>query len=328
MANLAPADARVSCPVCRAPVHPIAGRCKHCKANLVVARGGNTGAGEAPIAIPGNGGSPLTAVPLPGARRGADVSAVPAPVRPALPIGVPPPAAAPIGLSPQPVAHATTSSRRWYQRWPLLVAVVAAIAIVASLVMLLLDDGKPSKVRRAIGPAPDRMDTGGGEPPSGLPAPRTTPPPPMPTPMPPAPGGSAQIDPADPVDPVDPFDPQSPPGGGPDPSSPPRNPAGVPQVRDAAEFLSAGIDVGCERLATCGGLGAATKQMCDQVRDMRDQIGAAATASCTRFDASAAQACLEAIARFPCPDAAGGLDTSTITSLLLGLPGCSAVCGG
>ena len=27
-------EARVPCPVCRGPIHPVAGRCKHCRADL------------------------------------------------------------------------------------------------------------------------------------------------------------------------------------------------------------------------------------------------------------------------------------------------------
>lgn len=45
-------EARIPCPVCRGPIHPVAGRCKHCKADFGALR---TGKPQAPSALPALG---------------------------------------------------------------------------------------------------------------------------------------------------------------------------------------------------------------------------------------------------------------------------------
>jgi hypothetical protein len=370
MAQPAMADARVSCPVCRAPVHPIAGRCKHCKADLVRARGGSTGAGEAPVSVPaiGPGGAPAAApLPLPGGR-GASMPSLAAGAAPvaALPPGpsLPPLGAAPVpvqaapasvataGPAPAmpvaayappiaaPVARAPRARGGWGQRWPLAVAVVAAIAIVVSLAVLLFG-GERSRRKpvRALGPAPDRMNTDTGPP--APPPPRTTPDP-SPPPVPPPPSAAAPDDPsapapdlADPFDPApgggaggsDPWAPNSPPGGAtPGPIDPPRAPGAIPRVDSASEFVTSAIDVACERLVGCMSSASAAQTMCQQARSMGRQMSGALTLSCTSFDATAAQACLAAIARLPCPKN-DALDPMELARIASAVPACTRMCG-
>lgn len=364
MAQPAATDPRISCPVCRAPVHPIAGRCKHCKADLVRVRGGTTGAGETPVAIPtiGAGGAPAAApLPLPSGRAGAAMPALTGAAAPQ-PGGPPPagsastmattlpstpspgstaPAPRPLpgpGASPTSVGGATRSrSRGWGQRWPLLVAVLAAVAILASLAVLVFGGGAAArKPIRAIGPAPERMDTDIG--------------PPQPVPLPP---GGAAPDPrgaTPPPDPVDPFDPTPTPapgaGSGPADPAPPADPddpsaladpddptarlvpaprTGAPRVDTIGEFLDAAVDVGCERLTTCLGSAGSARTLCDQVKSMRGQAGVVGLA-CTAFDPAAARGCLDALASIPCPGA-GPLDIGKLAGLLGGVPACTRMCG-
>lgn len=369
MAQPAMADARVSCPVCRAPVHPIAGRCKHCKADLVRARGGSTGAGEAPVSVPvlGPGGAPAAApLPLPGGRgapmpalAGGPTPAAPPPVPPPLTAPMPPekssvflvaqgapsvagPAGAPVATyaaSPALVARAPRAGGGWGHRWPLAVAIVAAIAIVVSLAVLLFGgDGARRKPVRALGPAPDRMNTDTGPP--APPTPRTAPDPSPPAPQPPS--AAAPDDPSAPApDLADPFDPA--PGGGAgssdpwapgdpsagatiDPPAPPRAPGTIPRVDSAGEFVTAAIDVACERLVGCMSSAAAAQTMCQQARSMGSQMSGALTLSCTSFDATAARACLSAIARLPCPKN-DSLDAMELARIASAVPACTRMCG-
>ncbi len=351
MAQPALADARISCPVCRAPVHPIAGRCKHCKADLVRMRGGSTGAGETPVAVPtlGPGGAPAAApLPLPGGRGGAAMpalTAVPAstaaphlalpgaPSPAALPgpgprLALPAASAPPTAIAPSSGSTSYARTRRWSQRWPLAVAIVAALAILASLAMLLFNGPKKPKTLRPLGPAPERMDTDVGPPPPPAPtphAPSTTPPPPV------GPQGTVP-GPGAPSDPSDPFDPPAGSGAGVAPADPaaqggaPHAPGAIPRVDDVGGFLGAAIDLGCERVLACTSASADAQALCSQARAMRDSAAAALGLSCTHFDAASAQSCLGAIARIPCPGS-GTTDPSKLASLLMGVPACARVCG-
>ena len=363
MAQPAPADARISCPVCRAPVHPIAGRCKHCKADLVRVRGGTTGAGETPVSIPvmGPGGAPAAApLPLPGGRNGAmPALAAGAASPPALPAAAPLPAlgagsapviASPADPSPGPLGspdgaptgslagathEAPRRARSWTRHGPIVVALVAGVAILGSLVVLLVGDlggaSKPKKLS-PLGPAPDRMHTDLDLPAPPSPTPRApaapTPPPSPGAPAAPAPptGPTDPTDPMDPSAPIDPFDPGAAtgPGASADPQPPVRGASGVPRVSTVTEFLAAAIDAGCERLLACTSSSDDAQSMCRQARSMRDSTAATLDLSCTRFDASAANRCLAAIARMPCPD---GLDLAELTRLATAVPACTRICG-
>ena len=107
-------------------------------------------------------------------------------------------AAPPVIVTAAPSARRPSST--WRRRWPLLVAAIAGVAILASLAILLFSgDEKKAHRRRALGPAPERMQTdqlptdpwhGSGAPPNPdqlQPVPGT-PPPDI------APGGTADPD--------------------------------------------------------------------------------------------------------------------------------------
>ncbi len=117
----------VQCPACGGPVHPVAGRCKHCKADLVAHREAEARARRAAqqamhetarSAPPPPPGNPRAPSPAPAAA----------------------PAPHPRAQTPQPslqpqVVYAEPSA--WSRRWPLLVSAVALLAILVSLFFLL-----------------------------------------------------------------------------------------------------------------------------------------------------------------------------------------------
>jgi len=159
-------DARTSCPVCGGSIHPVAGRCKHCKADLVKLRQ-HDGAPPPvfpPPAPPPTGAPVAAAVGLATSRRPGAIPVAPPPAR-----------------------------SRWSRRWPVLVAAIAMIAIAVSVVLLVTGESKgEARPRRAVPPpAPERMNV------DPLPAPSTpdpwnapAPPPSVPADPDPAPGAA------------------------------------------------------------------------------------------------------------------------------------------
>jgi hypothetical protein len=147
-----PSDARVPCPLCGGLVHPIAGKCKHCKAELT---GYHSARPAASAPLPSlhkpagsNGHSPQTnghAAPAPIAAAVATAQEV----QPVLP--------------PRPTtrSHTAEPATSGWRSWPVLVIVLAMIAIVVAVVLMMWpaaaaragDSGK----RLLPPPAPDRM---------------------------------------------------------------------------------------------------------------------------------------------------------------------------
>lgn len=135
-------DARVPCPLCGGLIHPIAGKCKHCKADLGAYRATRPAANTPlpalhPAATTANGLAPPV----------AHAVAMPAAAQPVLP--------------PRPTAHATAEAAgSAWRSWPAVVIVVAMMAIVAAVVLMVWpshrDDGKHTLQPP---PAPERMDT-------------------------------------------------------------------------------------------------------------------------------------------------------------------------
>lgn len=186
-----PTDARVPCPTCRAPIHPIAGRCKHCKADLSAVRQSRP---AAVAALP----------PLVSARAQTPV-AVPVVDPSQLAYGrvtYPSIEDAPI-LPPRPTGRmdATGTARRSsWKSWPVLVILLASVAIVVAVILMVFPpggSGESASGKHVLEPppAPDRMDTNPSPtaphaqivPPSTpdpLPTPRVTPPPVPPDPDP------------------------------------------------------------------------------------------------------------------------------------------------
>lgn len=143
----APSDARVPCPLCGGLIHPIAGRCKHCKADLASYRAAR----------------PAAAAPLPALRdlppaaqtvmpHAATAVPMPAPREPSRPV-----------LPPRPTMRGQAPVERasGWRSWPVLVIVVATIAIVIAAVLMVWPPGASDPGTRAVQPppAPERMDT-------------------------------------------------------------------------------------------------------------------------------------------------------------------------
>lgn len=123
---------RVPCPFCGGPLHPIAGRCKHCKQDL---------AAHPSRALPMNGNAPPMSPGLPA------LAALPSRAAKAVALGAPPPYVAP-----------RAGGAGWLRNWPLLVILVAVVGMVVALVLLILPP-RDSTIERSKAPANDRMDT-------------------------------------------------------------------------------------------------------------------------------------------------------------------------
>lgn len=144
-------DARVPCPLCGGLIHPVAGRCKHCKEDLTSFRAGR----------------PQAATPLPSlvapqpARNGSYGHVVAAEV----PIAVPVREASQPILPPRPTGRSLAAQRprgSLADKWPLIVIGLAVIALVGAVVIMVLPEDKArSSGKRNLmpTPAPDRMDT-------------------------------------------------------------------------------------------------------------------------------------------------------------------------
>ena len=109
------AEARIPCPMCGQPIHPIAGRCKHCKGNLAAMR-----AQKAPAAA----ALPVIVRPI-----GA------APPGPAAP-GDPLPKHAPRPFTARPTEMVLPDSPPLKSMWPIAVIVIAVAAVVVSVIVV------------------------------------------------------------------------------------------------------------------------------------------------------------------------------------------------
>lgn len=283
MATPAAVEPRTSCPACGGPIHPIAGRCKHCKADLTRLRGGAAPAASAQTAARPN----LVALGGGNGHATNDASR-PAPV-----------VATPAVMMPPSAEPALAPRSTWSSRWPLVVALVAVIAIVASVALLLFggDDSKKKDrgVRRFDGPAPEMTPTD----PLG---PQMTPPAPPPNGGQPHAGGIA-----------------------PDPTPPPTSPTSPTSgPRTVNEFVSAAIDTACKRLATCSS-DDQIATYCTIARQSLPQYGQTLDQLCPDYNSAAAAECLDSVSRFPCPSG-GTVDPMAMSETLMGLSGCQKVC--
>ena len=275
----------MACPACGGQVHPIAGRCKHCKADLARLRAGGAPARAQPAVKP-----VLVAL------GGGNGHAVNGAATHTAPLATPAVMVAPPG-------EASDAPRAgWSSRWPLVVAAIAVIAIVASVALLLFGSGngkkKDSGVRRHDGPAPELMPT------DPL-APRVTPPAPPPN------GAAPHAN-----------------GITPDPRQPdpiPGAPAPVPSngPRTASDFFTTAVDVACRRLTSCSA-DDQIAEYCATARQTLPQLGQTMDQMCPDYDSAAAAECLDAVSRFPCPS--GTVDPSAMGDTLMGLSGCQKVC--
>ena len=169
-------DARVPCPVCGALIHPVAGRCKHCKEDL---RGFRSPRPAAGVPLPRLAAEPVA--PAAGVRADATGTACGrGTITGRLLIRHAPPSTSPRYASGHAGAHAarpilpprTTASqyiadvpgdeRSAWRHWPVVVIVLAGIAIIGAFAVMLWPPAKAAAGQRAIEPPPtplDHMDT-------------------------------------------------------------------------------------------------------------------------------------------------------------------------
>jgi hypothetical protein len=147
------ADARVPCPLCGGLIHPVAGRCKHCKEDLSTYRSGRA---PAAAALPSLNGKPQNGISL-ATTAGTNGHVVAA----AIPLVIAKDGSQPI-LPPRTTARSVPAQRTpsVWRSWPMLVIALAVIAIVAATVIMILPQGsKHGDGKMSAPPAPERMQT-------------------------------------------------------------------------------------------------------------------------------------------------------------------------
>jgi len=269
------------CPVCGGAIHPIAGRCKHCKADLVKLReqaeqAARAARMNAPAVMPaGYQGAPAPR-PAP-AQRAADKSGG---------TRAKPDSSAPVALPP---AYHQLPRSTWSQRWPYAVGAVALLAIGLSIGMLA--KGSPGD------------DEGG----LGKRAPSSTPhmvPDHMPAPMLPGPAPAPAPDPG-PQSALPPpgwGSPDPPPGWGtpnPTPQFPPPSPGSAPAANQFAVALTTTV---CAKLSDCGVIDSFSQVLCQQLAQGAEDPEAedrVRRGECS-YNQSAAVACLDTIRGLSC----------------------------
>jgi hypothetical protein len=278
--NLSPSDGRIPCAQCGGLVHPIAGRCKHCKADLAEARGARPAAAAALPALAGSGTA------RPPVR--ADATPAPKKLGPAKAVA----AAAEVTdqiLPPRESARMPVhkSGGSLLKNWPVLVIILAGIAIAAAVVLMVWPSSSTAKAdtRLPPPPAPERMDTNPMPPKGSMINPPVAPSAPNGVDPWAKPDDLSQIDPDDPT--VDPLRPN--PGV---PSMP------VPAQGPFGSGASAGLAVSmfehaCTRLSACGNSQVA--QMCSTVTEGLKMFGTPPPPTC-----AAAQRCLARIDQIDC----------------------------
>lgn len=159
--------------MCGGLIHPIAGRCKHCKADLSTYHAAR----------------PAANAPLPALFRAPPVNDLPPPLagrRPpahagvayAVPITASQRDASPV-LPPRPTSRGHAPEASGWRSWPILVILVATVAIVLAAILMVWPSSHDDAGKRVVQPpAPDRMDTqnpGQGAAPSQPASPATPP---------------------------------------------------------------------------------------------------------------------------------------------------------
>jgi hypothetical protein len=160
-----PSDARVPCPLCGGLIHPIAGKCKHCKADLTGYHAARPAASTPLPALhrPSNGHAP------PGLQANGDTTRATA--HAAIATAVSAAEAQPV-LPPRPAAPGPAAEPSAWRSWPVLVIMIAMLAILAAVVLMVWPEtsarGDRGKRPLPPPPAPEHM-------PTTVPDPRTAP---------------------------------------------------------------------------------------------------------------------------------------------------------
>lgn len=190
-----PSDARVPCPLCGGLIHPVAGKCKHCKADLTIYHAARPAANAPLPALHPTAGTNGHANGRANAHAAhAPARAVPTPVAPTYDASQP-------VLPPRPTGQSYPAEPKAsrLRSWPVLVIILATVAIVVAVVLMVWPSGRrdlDGKHTIAPPPAPERMQTAPEMKPPQMPNPKVLPaPPPAGTPQAPWTG---QIDPPPP----------------------------------------------------------------------------------------------------------------------------------
>jgi hypothetical protein len=308
----------VPCPLCGGLIHPIAGKCKHCKADLTTYHAAR----------------PAANAPLPALLRGQLANDAPRPINGhraavhapiAHAVAITHDVSHPV-LPPRPTSRSQTSgTTSSWRSWPIIVIVLATLAIVAAVVLMVWPNSRPQrdgKRSKQPPPAPERMDTqnpGQGAPPKNPRMP-TTPPPATPS-QGGAPDPWRNTQPAAPPDPAaDPndaddqdhdidslADPYSTPHG-----TPARGRRRLP-VNGRGLVMFAMAEHLCRKMVQCGDNDSTTAKVCDSV---------STNAADLPTNCPAADRCLQRIDAMAC--SAQGDDLSQLNKLLTQFPDCEA----
>ncbi|MFT3692261.1 MAG: hypothetical protein QM831_03915 [Kofleriaceae bacterium] len=156
-------DGRIPCPSCGGLVHPVAGKCKHCKEDLAAKRTGRAQAAAALPPLNGVGGGTMP-MPMVGGMPQSLHTIAPNP------IAVPPQGRAEQAyqaqsgysvLPPRQTGRSmpAQSSHSSWRSWPMLVIVLASIAIVVAVYMMVTPDHPDQGKHVVTPPAPEKMET-------------------------------------------------------------------------------------------------------------------------------------------------------------------------
>jgi hypothetical protein len=312
------------CPICRGEIHAVAGRCKHCKTDLVELRERAMRAARAQAmgaTVPPRPMSPppptMSSPPSPSPQH----QAIPAPfplsplhtdVEAPQPQPQPQPQNDTMAAPPPPqwgeppayfgpeVVSVRQQPSAWSRRWPMVVSAVALLAIGVSLGMLAErwrtggsrsnGDGRMRNASTTPRMVPDHMPKPLLPGPS---APRQVPDPRAPDPTSPP---SAQIAPQAP----NMFG-----GPSPSPSPVPGGPQGGGDAGAFRAFTASLTDSLCTKLGECGA-DSGTQSICRafaQQLDPEDAAAKVASGECS-FNQKAADACLRAVSALRCDTAA------------------------
>jgi len=299
--------------MCGGLIHPIAGKCKHCKGDLSALRSNRPAAAASLPALHAHGN-----VQMINARPGSHLNGyhppAPAPHGPTphtnghanyVPV---PQAAAHVAMMPvhdpvlrgqldgtQPILPprptgrmyaAQTPRASWWKSWPLIVIVLAMLAIVTAVILMVWPPGGPTdqgvKNGKLSPPAPERMDTNPLVPHS--PPARSGDPWSAPKPAdPPRPDITPDIDIPDDPDVDDPLDPT---GSG-----------SFGSLSGSGAIMMSMMRHACDRAASCGQLDSMLKDYCDMTKKLPNPPAPASCPSAAR--------CLQHIDQMSC---SGGFD--------------------